>query len=173
MFKLSGARRGHLPSAGFTLIELIVAIAIVGILAGIAFPFYQEHIAKTRRAEAMSALSSAAAAFERYRAGQPDFSYADACFTGEACDNQIYSGYLPESGALQLYRLEALDPTPPDAGFCLRATAMNVQAERDGALYITNTGAKGWQNKDGDTFPCWPQSSAAACPAGAIPGACL
>lgn len=52
-------------NTGFTLIELIIAIAIVGILASIALPSYQEHVRNTRRTDARDALSNAAQIMER------------------------------------------------------------------------------------------------------------
>lgn len=41
---------------GFTLLELMIAVAVVGILAAIAYPSYMEHIRKSRRAEAQGVL---------------------------------------------------------------------------------------------------------------------
>jgi type IV pilus assembly protein PilE len=51
---------------GFTLIELMIVVAIIGILAAVAFPSYQEFIRKGARAEARSALMSIAQLEERY-----------------------------------------------------------------------------------------------------------
>lgn len=52
-------------STGFTLIELMIAIVIVGILASIALPSYQEHVRNTRRTDARDALLNAAQVMER------------------------------------------------------------------------------------------------------------
>jgi type IV pilus assembly protein PilE len=51
---------------GFTLVELMIAIAIVGVLAAIAYPAYEEHLRKARRAEGKTALMKAAQLQERF-----------------------------------------------------------------------------------------------------------
>lgn len=50
---------------GFTLIELMVAVAIIGILASIAYPSYQDSVMKSRRADAKGVLLGLANAMER------------------------------------------------------------------------------------------------------------
>lgn len=55
-----------LSSRGFTLIELMIAVAIIAIIAAVAFPSYQESVQKTRRADAKAALEAAAAMQERH-----------------------------------------------------------------------------------------------------------
>lgn len=52
-------------TAGFTLIELMIAVAIVAILASIAYPSYTSYVEKTRRTDAMSSLMQTAGQLER------------------------------------------------------------------------------------------------------------
>ncbi len=52
---------------GFTLIELMIVVAIIGILATIAYPSYQDQVRKSRRASAMIAVEEVAQAQERNR----------------------------------------------------------------------------------------------------------
>lgn len=51
---------------GFSLIELMVVVAIVGILAGIAYPSYQNHILRTGRADGQAKLLEIMSAQERF-----------------------------------------------------------------------------------------------------------
>jgi type IV pilus assembly protein PilE len=59
---------------GFTLSELLIVIAIVGILVAIVMPSYQEHIRTSNRVVAQLALSKLAQEFERTSARQGDYS---------------------------------------------------------------------------------------------------
>ncbi|WP_040640750.1 type IV pilin protein [Halopseudomonas pelagia] len=52
--------------AGFTLIELMLVVAVVGILAAIAYPSYQEQVRQTRRAEVAAVLLENAQLLERF-----------------------------------------------------------------------------------------------------------
>lgn len=52
--------------SGFTLIELMITVAIVAILATIAYPAYRDQVLRTRRADAEGALMSFASAMERF-----------------------------------------------------------------------------------------------------------
>ncbi|PCJ34959.1 MAG: pilus assembly protein [Cellvibrionales bacterium] len=74
-------------SRGFTLIELMIVVAIVSILAAIAYPSYQNAIRTARRADAMDAVLSLQNSLEKWRAnhvsyaadaGDPDDAYADS-----------------------------------------------------------------------------------------------
>ncbi|WP_058494354.1 type IV pilin protein [Legionella worsleiensis] len=62
---------------GFTLIELMIALVIIGILVSFAYPSYQQFIQKSRRADALAILTQDQIIFER--CFSQNFSYATAC----------------------------------------------------------------------------------------------
>lgn len=122
----------HQSEAGFTLIELMIVVAVVAILAAIAVPSYQEQVRKSRRAQAKSDLVEYAQMAERY-------------FTV----NNSYVGFAlpttqsPREGGTARYVL-ALNPAATATTFTITATAQGAQAEdRCKDLSVTNTGAKG------------------------------
>lgn len=60
-------------SSGFTLIELMITVAIIGILAGIAYPAYTEYVIRAKRSDAKTALLQVQLAQEKWRANHTSY----------------------------------------------------------------------------------------------------
>lgn len=78
--------------AGFTLIELMVVIAIVGILAAVALPMFGEQMAKSRRSEAIATLTDLQLRQERWRANHATYGTL-AEVTGTSTFNTAQQNY--------------------------------------------------------------------------------
>ena len=68
------AQRRHAQARGFTLIELMIVVAIVAIIAAVALPNYFGSVRKSRRADAITEISKISQAQERWRANAPTYS---------------------------------------------------------------------------------------------------
>ena len=135
---------------GFTLIELMIVVAIIGILASIAYPSYQDSVMKSRRADATGALLGFANAMER-RFTETN-SYLGAAGTTALPANtgtpRIYSTQSPVDGGTAYYNLTIQDATT--STYILRAAPTGAQAG-NGILQLIQTGARSWdRNNDGD-----------------------
>lgn len=135
--------------SGFTLIEVMMAVVIIGILAAIAWPSYTQYVVRNNRVAVQAELMQIAAAAERYRAQQ--LTYANAKLStllyGKDDPNKppVNSVQYPKTGN-PLYTL-TLDVA--GNGITWVATAApatgSLQAKvNDGALAIDNTGKRCW-----------------------------
>lgn len=137
---------------GFTLVEVMITVVIVGILASVAYPSYIEHVRKSRRADAKAALLAAAQTMERYYTEQNTYVGATAAASGGTIPNWAPAD-RPSSEATYNISFAA---APTATGFTVVATRTGKQANDAtcGDFTLTNTGLKGMQN-GGTVAKCW------------------
>lgn len=111
---------------GFTLVEVMIVVAIVAILAAIVYPNYQSYVIKTKRTDAMSEMQNIASQIESRKLAQG--SYSNVSTTG-------LGGSFPRQGPAT-YTI-TFTPNPLTPRWTITATPQaNTQVSADGTLTL-------------------------------------
>ncbi len=140
---------------GFTLIELMIVVVIMGILAAFAYPNYTRYIVESRRSDAQIALTQLAAQEEKFFSQCN--SYIDTYNTaGSAVVDCNGFGTYPTTSPEGYYTLTVtVLPAPPARSTSFVATATPVAGTTqatDGKFRISNTGLKEWDRNNNNTW---------------------
>jgi type IV pilus assembly protein PilE len=134
---------------GFTLIELMITVAIVGIIATIAYPSYQGFIQKSSRSVAQADLMALAAAMERHKAAT--YSYKGAAVSsGDTGAPTVFYTHSPSSEPLANRRYNLTIEAAAGTNYQIKATPLSGGPQAgDGNLFFYSDGRKAW-DKDGN-----------------------
>lgn len=138
----------NIRQSGFTLIELMITVAIIGILLSVALPSYQNYVMKTRRAVAASCLVEHAQFMERFRTTNLTFTGANLASFSSPC--------LADSQASYTFAFATGEPT--GTTFAIEATPVVTGPQNSdtvcATLRIRQTGAKEITGT-GSATTCW------------------
>ena len=124
-------RKNH---KGFTMIELMIVVAIVGILAAIAYPAYQEQVRQSRRADCAGELTLLANAMERWFTLNGSYPATVAAMN--------FPANCPIDGGTVSYTFSI--PARTATTFTVQATPTGPQtSDKCGNLTLTHTGQQG------------------------------
>ena len=141
-------------ASGFTLIELMVTVAIIAIIASVAFPSYQDSVRKSRRNDAMGALAGFANAMQRhYTTNGNSYLGAGTGVPPNTGAPTIYPTQSPLDGADKYYNLTISAAAADGQSYTLRATPINPGAQAtDGIIELDSTGARRWDEDNNGAF---------------------
>lgn len=128
-----------LKQSGFTLIELMIVVVLVGVLAAIALPAYQGYTERARRAEAKSGLLELQFQQEKYRASNTTYALAASLA-------------LPSS---EFYTFGVANPTA--TGYELTAAPKDSQSGDDCGTFSVEVDSSGedFLTSSGNAQDCW------------------
>ena len=129
---------------GFTLIEVMIAVVIIAVLAAIAYPSYNNHVTKTRRAAAAACLLENQQLLERFYT--TNLTYVGAAVV--QCANGLDAHYQV-----------GFDGAAAARSYTITATPQGQQASRDtkcGTLSLTNVGGRAVSGtQSASPAQCW------------------
>lgn len=153
--------KSKFKQAGLSLIELMIAVAIVGIIASVAYPSYQGFLNSSNRSVAQADLMALAAALERHKAA--NFSYEGAAESGEDTGTpEIFHGHSPSSEPYATRKYDLVIDTVSSSGnsYVIKAEPYTSSNQKgDGDLYLYSDGRKAWDKNVNGTVGndeyCW------------------
>ena len=123
---------------GFTLIEVMITVAIIAVLAAIGYPSYRDHIARGQRSEGQQLLADIAQRQEQFLLDRRQYATA---FGGGGL-NMTLPTSLKYDGTAWTWTVDNV-ASPPTYTVCIPpAAGSNLAARNDGRLCINNTGQR-------------------------------